>query len=274
MPLQRRVVVLLLAAAACGGGSRRPDAVAPTPTDVLEQKCTNGDTFVVGPYTYANNQWGRNKVPAGQAFQQCLQARAQGGQTQYGWTFRWPGHDPSVYAYPEIMFGWTPWGGGATSDARFPMAVAGMPPVTLDYAVESAITGYYNLAGEVWITRTDGAGAARPADIAAEIMFWLDADATTAPAGRVVATPAIDGVAYDLYKADAGSGGAAWTYLAYRGPRGRLSGTLRIDALVRDAVARGYVSAAHYVTGVEFGNEAAGGSGTTWVTRYEVRVGG
>jgi hypothetical protein len=105
-------------------------------------------------------------------------------------------------------------------------------------------------------------------------MFWLDYDATMTPSGRSVAKATIDEVAYDLYKADARTGEATWTYLAYKGPRGRLAGSLRIDAFIQDAVSRGYASAADYVSGVEFGNECAGGTGTTWVDRYEVRVGG
>lgn len=261
---------------ACGRSPTRPSVPSPPPTGggVTEQKCGDGDTYVDGPYTYSNNQWGRNKVPPGQTYQQCLQARVIGGRRRYGWTFRWPGHEPSVYAYPEIMFGWTPWGGGSTSDPRFPMQVDGMPPLVVSYDVESVISGYYNLAGEVWLTRTGGAGAARPADIATEIMFWLDHDTTMRPAGRNVATATFDGIAYDLYKADARTAEASWTYLAYNGPRARLAGSLRIDAFIRDAVSRGYASADHYVSGVEFGNECAGGAGTTWVNRYEVRVGG
>jgi hypothetical protein len=260
----------VLLAAACGGSPTQPGP-APLPAGgvVAEQRCSDGDTYVVGPYTYANNQWGKGKVPSGQTYQQCLQTRTVNGRTQYGWTFNWPGHEPSVYAYPEIMFGWTPWGGGSSSHAGFPMKVDGMPPVTVDYDVESAIGGHYNLAGEVWLTRTGGAGAARPDDIATEIMFWLDYDGTMGPAGRVVARPTVAGVPYDLYKADFED----WTYLAYKGPPGRLAGSLPVDAFVRDAVSRGFASADHFVSGVEFGNECAGGAGTTWVRRYDVRVG-
>jgi hypothetical protein len=150
------LVVLLVVAElvpACGGSPTRPNVPAPLPPSggVTSQKCSDGDTFVIGPYICANKQWGRNKVPPGQTYQQCPQTRVVNGQMQLGWTFRWPGHEPSVYAYPEIMFGWTPWGGGA-SDARFPMKVDDMLPVLLTYDVESVIGGYYNLAGEVWLT--------------------------------------------------------------------------------------------------------------------------
>jgi hypothetical protein len=94
------VASLLLAAAgvaACGGTSA-PAAPTPQPPGevVTGQKCGDGDPHLAGPYVYANNQWGRNKVPAGQTFQQCLQTRVVSGRTEYGWTFRWPGHEPSV----------------------------------------------------------------------------------------------------------------------------------------------------------------------------------
>lgn len=260
--------------AACAAPAARPVVPATPPAAVPPApRCQHGDRYAVGPAIYVNNQWGRDKVPAGQAYEQCLLARTAGSALQHGWSFSWPGHEPSVYAYPEIIHGWTPWGGGKSSDPRFPMPVRGMPPVVLTYEVESAITGHYNLAAEVWLVRTGSDGPARPGDIAVEIMFWLDYDATMRPAGDVVARPTIDGVTYDLYKADVNRPQASWTYLAYKGPAGRLTGALPIDGFVRDAVARGYASASHHLAGLEFGNECAGGAGTTWVTRFEVRVG-
>jgi hypothetical protein len=273
------VALAALLVGSCGGRPARPVVPVSTPappasaSPAVDRRCDAGERQVVGPYVYVNNQWGRGKVPAGQPFEQCLLSRTVGGTPQYGWSFRWPGHDPSVFAYPEIIFGWTPWGGGESSDPRFPMPVRDMPPLELTYAVESVIEGHFNLAPEVWLMRTGGDGPRRPSDIATEIMFWLDYDETMRPSGSVVATVTVDGVAYDLYKAEGGNEKASWTYLAYKGPRGRSAGSLRLDAFIRDAVARGYASEAHHLAGVEFGNECAGGDGRTWVTRYEVRVG-
>lgn len=272
--LRRSSVMLALVASLPAGCAAR---VAPTAASssqpvqpLVERKCEHGDEFVVGTIRYLNNQWGRDKVPAGETYEQCLISRGAGDRTEYGWSFRWPGHDPSVYAYPEMLVGWSPWGGGITTSQQFPMPVKGMAKITMAYELESAITGHYNLAAEMWLLRNGGDGPPRPDDIVAELMIWLDYDETMRPSGEAVATVNIDGVVYDLYKAEMTNGGRSWTYLAYKGPAGRLAGRLRPSAFVADATRRGYLFAGAYVSGVEFGNEIAGGTGTTWVKRFAV----
>jgi len=266
-------ILAVVASLSAGCAARVAPPVSPSSQPVqqaAERKCEHGDRLVAGAFTYLNNQWGRDKVPAGETYEQCLVSRSAGDRTEYGWSFRWPGHEPSVYAYPEVLFGWSPWGGGLSSSLQFPMPVQGMADVTMTYEIESVVSGHYNLAFETWLMRTGGDGKSRPDDIAAEIMVWLDYDDTMRPSGSVVARVTIDGIEYDLYKDEAGQAGRSWTYLAYLGPPGQLSGRLRLDAFVADAVKRGYVFGGSYVTGVELGNECAGGSGTTWVKRLHL----
>jgi len=76
--------------------------------------CRAEATEMSGPYRFNNNQWGRDKAK-GKA-EQCLLTRELAGHIERGWTWNWPGFDATVFAYPEIEFGWKPWSGGKSTD--------------------------------------------------------------------------------------------------------------------------------------------------------------
>lgn len=81
------------------------DPTDPVPGDKL---CEDFAQIEVGPYLYQNNTWGADKLGAGESFTQCLVTRTVGGERQIGWTWNWPGLEPTVYSYPEIIYGWKP----------------------------------------------------------------------------------------------------------------------------------------------------------------------
>jgi hypothetical protein len=246
-----------------------PGAVAPD----VKAMCSNGATARQAPYTYENNQWGSGKEHG--AFQQCLLERSVGGRSERGWTWNWPGSDSSVFAYPEIIFGWKPWTGGQSSDARFPMKLSNMRHLSIQYEVETDALGSYNLAPEVWIVSgRSSAGAPNPRLISAEVMFWVEAAGIARPAGTVVDRPQINGVVYELWQKDgAGDNGAGgWRLLSFKTPTTVRGGSVPVDQLLGYLVSKGLLSADHYVATVEFGNEITGGSGTTWVKKFDVEV--
>ena len=115
-------------------------------------------------YSFSSS-WGSNKARG--RYEQCLLEREVDGRLERGWTWNFPGLDPSVFAYPEIIFGWKPWSGGPTSDARFPLKVADVGKLVMHYEVETEASGNYNLAPEVWLTRSKGRGEANPK------RFWV-----------------------------------------------------------------------------------------------------
>jgi hypothetical protein len=237
-------------------------------------ECANGATFVDGPFTYENNQWGSGKARG--KFEQCLLKRDVGGRTEYGWTWDFPGVDTSVFAYPEIIFGWKPWTGGKPSDPRFPLRVADVQKLSLSYEVATEATGHYNLAPEVWITHAKPSGIApNPSLISAEIMFWVESAGQTRPAGGVVDHTVVDGKRYDLWRMD-GAGdkgnGQGWRLLSFTIREDERKGTVPIDTLLKYLVSAGHIDPQHYVASIEFGNEISGGRGTTWVKHFQVDV--
>lgn len=256
-----------LSSSARGGapGKNAPGATA---------DCQIWSSYFDGPYKYENNQWGHDKSAGG--FEQCLLRREREGHTQWGWTWYWPGHDPSVFAYPQILFGWKPWSGGNPTDARFPLRVRDAKHVVLKYAVDMEATGSYNLAPEIWIIDSgQWSGAANPKSISTEVMFWMDYHGVAQPAGSIVDKPSLLGTEYELWKLDNigdKGDGTGWTILTFKSPTPQHQGTIEIHSLLAYLVDAGQVNPDHYVASVEFGNEVMGGSGTTWVKQFEVEV--
>ena len=236
--------------------------------------CGAGATHVNESYKYENNQWGHKKAKG--KFEQCLLKRTVEGRTEIGWTWNWPGVDPSVFAYPEIIFGWKPWSGGKPSDPRFPLKVGDIQYLVMHYAVETEASGSYNLAPEIWLTRGgQWSEEPNPRLITAEIMFWMDYKDTARPAGDVIDEPTIDGIQYELWKADNigdMGNGKGWVLYSFKSPVIQHEGSISIHALLRHMIKKQFVRADEYVASVEFGNEVMGGTGTTWVKRFQVEV--
>ncbi len=238
--------------------------------DVL---CKSGATVQDKPYTYENNEWGSGKEHS--SYEQCLLERSVNGETERGWSWIWPGTDPSVFAYPEIIFGWKPWTGGPSSDPRFPLKLSSMQHLTIQYAVETEADGSYNLAPEVWIIKSrSSAGEPNPRLITAEIMFWMEAAGAARPAGDVVDHVVVGGIDYELWQKDgAGDNGAGgWRLLSFKTPTTQRAGTVPVDELLRHLLKKALIDPNQYLATVEFGNEISGGSGTTWVKKFAVDV--
>ncbi len=268
--------VLALSGLALHSLSCRPRSAGRAPGKALANvtaRCENGATISTGPYKYENNQWGSGKAHG--SFEQCLLERDAAGGKEYGWTWEFPGFDPSVFAYPEIIFGWKPWSGGPSSDSRFPLRIADVQTLSISYEVETEASGNYNLAPEVWLTNGRGGGSPDPRSITAEIMFWMEAKGGARPAGSVVDHPKVGDQEYELWKMEGAGDKSAtngWTLFSFKAPTVQRSGTIPVDALLRYMVGAKLVNPEHFVASVEFGNEISGGSGTTWVKRFQVDV--
>jgi hypothetical protein len=250
----------------------KPKASAPAQSEPgVTSNCAAWATQVDGPYRYENNVWGHDKAKSG--YEQCLLQRTVNGRVERGWSWNWPGFDASVFAYPQIVFGWKPWSGGQPTDERFPLKVADIEHLALHYEVETQATGTYNLAPEIWLTRSGKwTPSATPGLITTEIMFWMDYSGGAEPAGKLVDRPKVGGIGYEMWRADDFGAGGKWRYLAFKSTEIRRQGTIDMLAVLRYAIERKLVNADHYVASVEFGNEVMGGSGTTWVERFEVEA--
>lgn len=279
-------VLSLGAAAACAPSALRPAAGDATPNasssklsaesgGAAVETCTAWATFQEGPYKYENNVWGSAKAQG--KFEQCLLKREVLGRTQYGWRWDWPGFDKTVFSYPQIIFGWKPWSGGDSTDSRFPVRISSIEALTLSYGVVTEASGSYNLAPEIWLigAGTQASTAANPSIITAEVMFWMDYKSGAQPAGRVVSTPVLDGITYELWKEDSigdKGDGTGWVLFSFKSPKIQHRGSVSVHSMLQHLVEAKHVSPEDQVASVEFGNEVMGGSGKTWVEHFEVAM--
>jgi hypothetical protein len=240
----------------------------------VDARCTEWASIEIGPYKYENDTWGSKKAQG--KWEQCVLKREVDGKTELGWTWNWPGNDPSIFAYPEIIFGWKPWSGGKPSDPRFPLRVSDVRKLSLHYEVETEASGSYNLAPEIWlIENTEWSELANPKLITTEVMFWMDYAGTAQPAGKLVDTLVVDGSKFELWKEDkmgVEANGKGWMLLSFKSATIQRKGTLNIHAFLAELVTRKLVKPDERVASIEFGNEIAGGSGTTWVKHYAIEV--
>jgi cellulase/cellobiase CelA1 len=265
----------LIAGFMAGGSGVTSASAMTTPLDSVDL-CADWAQVEVGPYIYQNNVWGKDKAQSG--YDQCLQERTVDGKQQIGWKWDWPGSDKSVFAYPEIIFGYKPWSGGASTDSRLPLALSDMGTVTMNYDVEMEATGGYNLAPEVWLTSTDKTGEINPGDITTEIMFWMDKSGASKPYGDNMGSVEVDGQTYDVYSGIIGdsTGGASgtWRIITYDSRNTQYKASLKLDEFIRDSISRKLATESDYLATIEFGNEVTGGTGSTWVKDYSVELGG
>jgi len=200
-------------------------------------------------------------------YRACVAIEETGrGRTAMSWKWRWP-YGPDVVAYPEIMFGRNPWRDASTTPG-LPVQVGRCKPL-VKYQADLKASGTYNLAFDLWITRTV---TAREADITHEIMIWV-ANSGGIPDGAKEAVVRIGGMEYDLWvKKDHGV--ARWTYAAFVSRGEQLKATLDLGAFMSILVERGLLATDLYLSSVEFGNEITGGEGACAITGYDIAIRG
>lgn len=265
-----------------GPGDTGSGITAPGTTEEgVTASCTDGAVIIDGIYKYMNNTWGVNEDIT---YQQCLIQKDENGTKKYGWTWTFSGKAPNwVYSYPEILVGWSPWGGGTATDPSYPVKISDISSLTMTFDVDMDINGSYNLAPEIWIISSKPASPTmeKPETlITTEIMFWMDYTSGTQPSGSVVGVIESGGKQYDLWFKDSHSNSGdevSWKVYSLVCREKQNSGTINIIGIINTLNANGYaINTEEYIASVEFGNETFGPeetsscSGTTWINSYSV----
>jgi hypothetical protein len=277
-------VIMLASLVACGGGgggSPGSDVASPTRLPVngivlsadlapANLSCTDYVEYDTGNGRLTNNVW--NKQAAGTfPYAQCITAKGPLSAKVYGWSWNWPANSGSVFAYPEIVYGWKPWNGGSSNVPTLPIRVSAITTLRFSYDLTVTTNGKHNVSTSMWLT-SNGATSNKPdsSHITTEFMIWTDGY-DFHPAGNLAAiyttqTGTQYEVWFDPYQTDAsGQNANVWKYVAYRAVVPSLTPTIDLKLILQDAVTRGYVSATDYVSNVELGNEIMSSSGQTWI---------
>ena len=232
------------------------------PSSPIEAFCEDWEELRNSEFIYSNNVWGKGEITD---YEQCLLKRADGGNTQYGWRWRWPAGSGGVKAYPEVIYGHKPWYTYSTT-TDLASRISSISQLQVNYDVEMTAQGKYNLAFEMWVTSDN---PPTPATITHEIMIWVDRTFEPQSSEYQVAQVEIDGFTYDLY---VNPGFGNHTYIAFASHADQFSGTLNVEKFLGYLIEHDHLTADHYVTSVELGNEVIEGTGKVWLRRFHINA--
>jgi glycosyl hydrolase family 12 len=251
-PLNRAIAVpaaLLLA-----GGILAVRLPASSKAATTTRLC-NSQTAPVGggAYTIGNNEWGSGAL-------ECIITDGGADFTVANSSIA-KGRDGAPGGYPAIYKG-CHWG-ACTPGSGLPVQVSGIHAGTVTTSWSTSQPGgsnVYNVAYDIWFNQTPTTGGAPNG---AELMIWLNHHGPKRPYGhRVTRNVSIGGRSYNVWFGRARHG---WNTVSYTMTTRTASvSKLDLQALVADAVRRGYISRSWYLIDVEAGFELwQGGSGLT-----------
>lgn len=252
----------------------RPPA-DPTPVSPEIAACRGWEEWFVGDYSYFNNVWNRLDT---RDYEQCIMRRTLPGlvdRMEYGWRWRWPMRRGQVKAYPEVIYGHKPWHPRSTTP-ELPRRIDAIESLEVDFEAYLTVEGTYNLSFDFWITRDDPPSVP---GITHEVMLWLDHDFRPAGQEFYVGPVRLDGALWDLYHwpervwfdAD-GDPTLMADFIALVRHRDLHVGSVDLLAIFRYLADGGYLPANHYLTAIEFGNEAISGTGELWLKDFRVHI--
>lgn len=226
-----------------------------------------------GDYQFYNNQWGKEHASGSDLFQKII-LNDKSVPINCSWSWNWGGPYEEywhVKAYPEVNYGYSPWGHLITLDDKLPNKIQDINKFTANYKAKfTNLTGRYNLAFEVWMTENN---PPQPSNITTEIMIWVDCERTWEFWGDNVTEVLIDGKEYFLNIAHADFHDKyEWKYIALRMKESQLEGEIDFLPILNYLLDKGHISKDDYVCNLELGTEIGSGTGTLELSNYYVSI--
>lgn len=248
-------------------GSDSTDGPAPNPNaNLLEQQTTHGGRITFNySYVMANNQWHMDGVLGRLTSKVYLKQNAA-----IGWQWSCDGAN-SVVAYPEILYGTSPWL-AATTTTDLPVLVSSKR-VAVDFNAVTAADGVYNTSFDIWLS--DSRDVSSPANLTHEIMIWTERKGLLFfPGGQVIDRVRIGGVNYDVYfnPEQHSFTTYTWHYIAFLPERPIMDGPLDLSLFFDYLLEKKMISSDLYLSSVEFGTEVVVGTGITEVRNFKVTL--
>ena len=227
-------------------------------------ECSDWHRESVGNYQVENNVWNKGEI---RSYQQCAAIREGTGGIDAGWAWNWPGVRFNVVAYPNILYGKSPW--LLAPSPTLPMRIDEIDCLEVSFDVSQVGSGKGNLSFDLWITdKVDS----QPEDITHEIMIWLSHNGLR-PAGSRIDTLTLDGKDIGFWKKEghSSSGDQQWTFLAFVYESENAQGTLQLHELLSYLIENGHLEPDLYLASIQLGNEIVSGYGQTLVRDYEIQ---
>ncbi|MEA5365051.1 glycoside hydrolase [Amycolatopsis sp., V23-08] len=189
-----------------------------------------------GRYIVQNNNWGDDTT-------QCLSVSATGFSVTTASHNRptngAPGSYPSVYAGCHY--------GNCSTGSGLPRQVRSLGSLTsrVDYTTVQA--GQWDASYDVWYDPNPNPAGQ---NTGAEVMIWGNHRGAPQPVGSVIGTVQLAGATWNVW-----FGNIGWNVISYVRTGGTDSLDVNLTDFTRDAVGRGKISDAWYLTSVQFGFE-------------------
>jgi len=213
-----------------------------------------------GAYTIMNNEWHSDAA-------QCITTDGSASFTVVSSSIASRNGTPGGYPFVYRGCHW----GACTQDSGLPIQVSAIHPGTVTTSWSTTQPGgssVYDATYDIWFNR---APSTTGQPDGAELMIWLNHHGPVHPAGSVVASDvSIGGHDYHVWLRQ-----WRWNTVTYMMTTGATSVShLDLQALVADAVSRGYIGRSWYLIGVEAGFELwRGGTGLA-ANSFSVNVDG
>jgi len=213
-----------------------------------------------GAYTIMNNEWHSHAA-------QCITTGGDASFTVTSSSIAAKHGTPGGYPFIYRGCHW----GACTSGSGLPIQVSGIRPGTVITSWSTTQPGgsnVYNATYDIWFNQTPTTSGQPDG---AELMIWLNHHGPVRPAGSQVASDlSIGGHDYDVWLRQ-----WRWNTITYTMTTGATSVShLDLQALVADAVSRGYIDRSWYLIGVEAGFELWHGGVGLATNSFSVSVAG
>ena len=249
-------------------------AAAPTLASVGDMASVVGgaSVYLARGWAVLNNNFGSSQLVYGRDY--TMTTSVNKTDVTAGTTFNWsfpvvpvgPGANATIKAFPEVIFGVSPYGGGknpADTAVTFPVQVGSISSLKADFdlAFNSANAGN-NVAFDIWLTNKPNGDAST---ISNEIMVWLHAGSLQ-PMGQRIGNFVDSDFSASIYYAPESH------YIALVANSDTPKGTLDIGKIVAHLAALGIVSPSEYIASVELGAEVASGAGSLTIRNLDLDV--
>ncbi len=243
-------------------------ATPTSPATYAFSTCEDYKRIKVGEYVLNNNVWNKGNRTD---YTQCIFAQNSTPPTVMGWRWDWPGNPREIQAYPEVMYGDSPWDTESPTGG-LPLPVT-TPAVWVTYTASIQATGKWNVALEMWLTRDPSPAAS---DITDEVMIWVDRS-DLMPGPLVYDIVAFDGITYTVHIApghgDASGGSSVtWNYVAFVTRKPLLSASLNMGHFLNYLLEKQVIKPDRYIASLELGTEIESGKGEFILSTYEIGI--
>jgi hypothetical protein len=228
--------------------------------------CTDWSVMQIGEFLLQNNVWGKEDITD---YEQCLFKEEDG--VTYGFRWDWPsGGNVRIKAFPEVVFGLSPWLDSATT-SRIPIRVSDIEELVANYDIAITATGKYNLKFDIWLNSSP---EPNEGNVVILLQIWL-AGYEMIPGGDFLNDVKIDGEEYEIYKYEITSFEERRDPvigIAFYKLRPELQGKTKIHKFLDYLLDKKFISLRDYVSSIHLGIEIIRGTGEARFKSYSIQV--